>query len=136
MISVGSFFSQECFDYFLNNFIDFLYNLYILYKFNTIFSSVKKSYWHLDRNCIESFFFFNFTILYWFCHTLTWIHHECTCVCSPSLNLKITLCNMIILTMLILPIYEYNIYFPLVCVVFNFFISFTLFRVQVFYLLG
>ena len=21
-----------------------------------------------------------FTILYWFCHTLTWIHHGCTCV--------------------------------------------------------
>ena len=28
------------------------------------------------------FFFtlFYFTILYWFCHTLTWIHHWCTCV--------------------------------------------------------
>ena len=28
------------------------------------------------------FFFltlFYFTILYWFCHTLTWIHHGCTC---------------------------------------------------------
>ena len=23
---------------------------------------------------------FYFTILYWFCHTLTWIHHGCTCV--------------------------------------------------------
>ena len=23
---------------------------------------------------------FYFTILYWFCHTLTWIHHRCTCV--------------------------------------------------------
>ena len=22
--------------------------------------------------------FFNFTILYWFCHTSTWIHHGCT----------------------------------------------------------
>ena len=32
-----------------------------------------------------SFFFFIFTLfyftmLYWFCHTLTWIHHECTCI--------------------------------------------------------
>ena len=26
-----------------------------------------------------------FTILYWFCHTLTWIHHGCTCV--PNLKL-------------------------------------------------
>ena len=24
------------------------------------------------------FALFYFTILYWFCHTLTWIHHECT----------------------------------------------------------
>ena len=31
---------------------------------------------------IFSFIFtlFYFTILYWFCHTLTWIHHGCTCV--------------------------------------------------------
>ena len=27
---------------------------------------------------------FYFTILYWFCHTLTWIHHECTCVPHPE----------------------------------------------------
>ena len=26
-----------------------------------------------------------FTILYWFCHTSTWIHHGCTCVPSPEL---------------------------------------------------
>ena len=26
------------------------------------------------------FTLFYFTILYWFCHTLTWIHHKCTCV--------------------------------------------------------
>ena len=25
------------------------------------------------------FALFYFTILYWFCHTLTWIHHGCTC---------------------------------------------------------
>ena len=29
------------------------------------------------------FFFFNFTILYWFCHTSTWIRHRCTCVPHP-----------------------------------------------------
>ena len=29
---------------------------------------------------VYHFFFFCFKILYWFCHTLTWIHHECTCV--------------------------------------------------------
>ena len=26
-----------------------------------------------------SFTLFHFTTLYWFCHTLTWIHHWCTC---------------------------------------------------------
>ena len=33
--------------------------------------------------CLKFFsnvFFFNFIILYWFCHTLTWIHHGCTIV--------------------------------------------------------
>ena len=39
---------------------------------------------------ISSFFFclfiylFYFTTLYWFCHTLTWIHHGCTCVPHPE----------------------------------------------------
>ena len=35
------------------------------------------------------FTLFYFTILYWFCHTLTWIHHGCTCVPKhepPSLS--------------------------------------------------
>ena len=30
------------------------------------------------------FSFFYFTILYWFCHTSTWIHHGCTCVPNPE----------------------------------------------------
>ena len=30
------------------------------------------------------FFFFYFTILYWFCHTSTWIHHGCTHVPHPE----------------------------------------------------
>ena len=25
-----------------------------------------------------------FTVLYWFCHTSTWIHHGCTCVPHPE----------------------------------------------------
>ena len=35
----------------------------------------------------DSFFFLEanyFTILYWFCHILTWIHHGCTCVPHPE----------------------------------------------------
>ena len=31
-----------------------------------------------------SFFFFNFTILYCFCHISTWIHHRNTCVPHPE----------------------------------------------------
>ena len=27
---------------------------------------------------------FYFTILYWFCHTSTWIRHGCTCVSNPE----------------------------------------------------
>ena len=30
------------------------------------------------------FFLFYFTILHWFCHTLTWIHHGCTWVPNPE----------------------------------------------------
>ena len=37
-----------------------------------------------DHAFYMSFFFFNFTVLYWFCHTLTWIHHRCTWVPSPE----------------------------------------------------
>ena len=29
-------------------------------------------------------FIFYFTILYWCCHTLAWIHHGCTCVPHPE----------------------------------------------------
>ena len=35
-------------------------------------------YMHLKKIFIFTLFYF--TILYWFCHTLTWIHHGCTCV--------------------------------------------------------
>ena len=30
------------------------------------------------------FTLFCFTILYWFCHSLTWIHHRCTWVPNPE----------------------------------------------------
>ena len=38
-------------------------------------------YWKEFRNL---FFFFNFTILYWFCHISTWIRHRYTCVPHPE----------------------------------------------------
>ena len=40
-----------------------------------------QSFWFLTL----SFFIFYFTILYWFCHTSTCIHHGCTCVPHPEL---------------------------------------------------
>ena len=30
------------------------------------------------------FLFYNFTILHWFCHISTWIHHRYTCVPHPE----------------------------------------------------
>ena len=30
------------------------------------------------------YFLSYFAILYWFCHTSTWIHHGCTCVPNPE----------------------------------------------------
>ena len=39
------------------------------------------------RSLLDLFFFillFNFTILYWFCHTSTWIHHRYTRVPHPE----------------------------------------------------
>ena len=42
--------------------------------------------WRNDffKNFIIYLFIFYFTILYWFCHTLTWIHHGCTWVPNPD----------------------------------------------------
>ena len=58
----------------------------------------ESSFWSssLPKCCIlgvfKIFFLFYleanyFTILYWFCHTLTWIRHECTCVNPPPTSL-------------------------------------------------
>ena len=35
-------------------------------------------------NALQIFFFFNFTILYWFCQISKWIHHRYTCVPHPE----------------------------------------------------
>ena len=52
-------------------------------------------HWNFDRNCSKSvdcfgkyghffFLFFNFTILYWFCHISKWIRHRYTRVPHPE----------------------------------------------------
>ena len=35
---------------------------------------------HVSLSILVSLVCIYFTILYWFCHTLTWIHHGCTCI--------------------------------------------------------
>ena len=47
---------------------------------STIFKIVKSHYIFISFFLIFIFTLFYFTILYWFCHTLTWIHHGCTCI--------------------------------------------------------
>ena len=37
-----------------------------------------------ERLLLLFFTLFYFTILYWFCHTSTWISHRCTCVPNPE----------------------------------------------------
>ena len=45
--------------------------------FNFIYLFIDNSVYLLFL--IFSFTLFYFAILYWFCHTLTWMHHRCTC---------------------------------------------------------
>ena len=44
------------------------------------FSLNKSFYFYFFKFFSYCFTLFCFTILYWFCHTLTWIHHGCICV--------------------------------------------------------
>ena len=39
---------------------------------------------HIYHCYFEPQFFFNVTILYWFCHISIWIHHRYTHVCHPE----------------------------------------------------
>ena len=60
----------------------------ITFVFLTSPSMTISRFIHVAANGIISFFFFftlfYFTILYWFCHTSTWIHHRCTWVPNPE----------------------------------------------------
>ena len=55
--------------------------------FYLIFLKLWQQWYHLNKwaNFFFSFIYlFYFTILYWFCHTLTWIRHGCICVPHPD----------------------------------------------------
>ena len=45
-------------------------------------------------NCIFLILFFNFTILYWFCHISTWIHHRYTHVPHPEPSFLLPPCTI------------------------------------------
>ena len=58
----------------------FPYHFLVLYKlFSHTSYEIPKLVWFL-----KIYYYFYFTILYWFCHTLTWIHHRCSCVPHPE----------------------------------------------------
>ena len=76
---------------------DFLYNIHIsqynmliliwkILKFQTLIYVHNVTQWTFDSNANLTFisFLFYFTMLYWFCHTLTWIRHGCTWVPTPE----------------------------------------------------
>ena len=65
------------FNFFSSLLFFFFWRIYTIYSYNMLL---------LEWACVFFVFFliliftlFYFTILYWFCHTLTWIHHGCTC---------------------------------------------------------
>ena len=63
----------------------------ILISYSSIIFSITSSWdngWFFDFSNFDAvflffYFIFYFTILYWFCHTSTWIRHGCTCVPHP-----------------------------------------------------
>ena len=55
--------------------------------FTAVFSnttSLKQNLLHSEQSVFFFFTLFYFTILYWFCHTLRWIHHGCIQAPSPE----------------------------------------------------
>ena len=73
---------------------------HIFFPFILFMQFSRQEYWsglpflsqYKPRQCIKKqrshfvfvFVFFYFTILYWFCHTSTWIQHRCTRVPNPE----------------------------------------------------
>ena len=71
---------KEILSFFLTSFIYFYWSvcvyIYTHTHFFFLFPLYLFIYLFLEANY--------FTILYWFCHTLTWIRHGCTCVHHPE----------------------------------------------------
>ena len=60
--------------------IIFLKVFCFIFKFFVLFELIFFSFHFI----FYFFTLFYFTILYWFCHTSTWIRHRCTCVPNPE----------------------------------------------------
>ena len=70
---------------FIGLFSSYYWILRVLYKFWTqVFYHIHGSQLFSSYLCFVFFFSFYFTILYWFCHISTWIHHGCTCAPHPE----------------------------------------------------
>ena len=54
------------------------------WRSNTLATWCEEQIFFFNFFIIIIYFLFYFTILYWFCHTLTWIHHRCTWVPNPE----------------------------------------------------
>ena len=85
-----------------NKFYTFILSLYLLYcfissyvmQFINLYFYICHNFFSLNNHLlfisivfyfiIIIIIFFYFTILYWFCHTSTCIHHGCTCVPHPE----------------------------------------------------
>ena len=82
--SPNSFVCASCFSYFLT----LIFELHILLVNNLCIAYIARPELDIIKLYYFYFFnlilFFNFTILYWFCHILKWIHHRYTRVPLPE----------------------------------------------------
>ena len=88
--------------------LNFQKNFFWMFKcvlFYFIFFLVYLCVWFFFLIFIFTLFYF--TILYWFCHTLTWIHHGCTCDPCPVHSMTHNLFFCVLLYELVL----YFLYF-------------------------
>ena len=71
---------------YLSFFFLFLFPTALYFPFLKKYRKIVSLFLNLNLLILLFFYFtlFYFTILYWFCHTSTWIHHGCTRVPNPE----------------------------------------------------
>ena len=68
---------------FIHNTLECFQDTFTFFRASFLFSNLNFSVLRWLQNTFFLIFIFTlfyFTVLYWFCHTLTWIHHRCTWV--------------------------------------------------------